>query len=117
MKFPVRLATVAVLAVIALAGCSTIDSVFNPSPNVVATLEASLAAADQVALQYVSLPSCATASHPKLCRDPLITKNIGKAAQVAYTAVKAAEANETASTVQAAQNTISAYQSITGALQ
>lgn len=117
MKFPVRLATVAVLAALALAGCSTIDSILSPNPNVVATMEASLAAADNIALQYVSLPSCATASHPKICRDPAITKNIGTAAQAAYTAVKAAEANETAGTVASAQNAITAYQAITNALQ
>lgn len=117
MKFPVRLTVLAACVALALTGCAAIDSVLTPSPNVVATLEASLAAADQIALQYVSLPSCATASHPKICRDPAITKNIGKAAQSAYTAIKAAEANETASTVQAAQNAITAYQSITNALQ
>lgn len=117
MKFPIRLLTVATIALIALTGCSTVDAIFTPSPNVVATLEASLAAADNIALQYVSLPSCATTSHPKICRDPAITKNIGSAAKAAYTTVKAAEANETSSTVAAAQNAIAAYQAITNALQ
>lgn len=108
----------AFLALISLlAGCSTISSILSPSPNVVATLEATLAAADEGALQYVLLPSCGAASHPKICHDPLIVKNIDKARLTAYTAVKAAEANETASTVQAAQNAVNVYQTITNALQ
>lgn len=113
MKRPLLL----VGALIALAGCSTIDSFLTPSPNVVATMEATLAAADEAALQYVLLPSCASASHPKLCRDPVITKNIDKARMAAYTAVKAAEANETADAVTAAENAVSAYQVITNAIQ
>lgn len=105
------------LAMLGLSGCSTIDSIFTPSPNIVATLEATLAAADNAALSYVQLPSCKAPSAPKICRDPMITANIGKAALVAHTAVKAAEANETASSVQAAQNLVTAYQNIVDALQ
>lgn len=104
-------------ALLVLSGCSTIDAIFNPSPNVVATMEATLAAADNAALAYVSLPSCKSASAPKICRDPQITVNIGKAAIAAYTAVKAAESNETASTVQSAQNAVNVYQAIVSALQ
>lgn len=107
----------ALFLILACTGCSALDAVFTPSPNVVATMEATLAAADQAALQYVLLPSCASASHPKICRDPAITKNIDKARTAAYTAVKTAEQNETASTVQAANNLVSAYQNITNALQ
>lgn len=106
-----------VVALLGLSGCSAIDSIFNPSPNVVATMEATLAAADNAALGYVNLTSCKAVPAQKVCRDPTITVNIGKAALSAHTAVKAAEANETASNVQAAQNLVTAYQAIVGALQ
>jgi hypothetical protein len=42
-----------ILAILCLTGCSTIDAIFTPSPNVVATMEATLAAADNAALGYV----------------------------------------------------------------
>lgn len=117
MKFPIRLSVLAACVVLALAGCSTLESVFSPSPNVVATMEASLAAADNAALIYIMLPSCKAANPAKICRDPTVTANIGKAAQAAYVAIKAAEANETASTVAAAQNAITAYQAIVTSVQ
>lgn len=105
--------------VIALSGCSYIDSVFNPSPNIVAGLESSLAAADSAALAYVTLPKCGSnaANGSVICSNTAVVKNIGIAAEVAYTAVKAAEANETSDTVQAAENAINAYQTIVSALK
>lgn len=104
-------------AILLLTGCSTIDAILSPSPNVVATMEATLAAADNAALGYVNLTSCKSPSAPKICRDPTITVNIGKAALAAHTAVKTAEANETASNVVAAQNLVTSYQNIVSALQ
>lgn len=97
-----------------LMGCSYLDSILQPSPNVVATMEASLAAADNAAMIYVQLPKCGsqTAGGSKICSDPNIVRSIATAAQNAYIAVKAAEANETASTVQAAENLIGALQAI-----
>lgn len=101
-----------------LVGCSTIESLLTPSPNVVATMEASLAAADNAAMIYVQLPKCGSqaAGGSKICSDPNIVKSIASAAQNAYIAVKAAEANETASTIQAAQNLIEALQVIVPAI-
>lgn len=109
----------AVLLMVSLSGCAFVNSVISPNPNVVATLESTLAAADHAALAYVQLPKCGSnaASGSKICSDSAIVKNIGKAASAAYTAVKAAQANETASLVEAAQNAVSAYQTITNSLQ
>lgn len=104
---------------LSLCSCSFIQSVINPNPNIVATLESGLAAADNLAMPYVALPKCGSkaAAGSAICSDAAIVKNIGAAAQAAYTAVKAAEANETASTVTAAQNAVSAYQTIVSSLQ
>lgn len=121
MSIPYRLLAVSICVLIALTGCDTITGAWNaitsPNPNVVATMEAALAAADNAALAYVTLPSCKAPSPAKICRDPTVTKNIGVAAKVAYTAIKAAEANETSSSVQAAQNALAAYQQITASVQ
>lgn len=109
----------AITVLLALTGCSFVDSILTPNPNIVATMEASLAAADSAALAYVTLPKCGSnaAAGSKICSDAAIVKNIGVAASAAFTAVKAAEANETASTVSAAQNAVSAYQTIVNSLQ
>lgn len=105
-------------AILILAGCGTIDSILSPNPNVVATLEASLAAADNIALPYVLLPKCgAVTTAAKVCSDAAIVKNIGKYENAAYAAIKAARANETASTVNAATNALSAYQAVVNSLQ
>lgn len=106
-----------IILAVTLSACSFFQGLVNPSPNIVAALEASLAAADSAAMAYVTLPSCKSQAAPKICRDPTVTANIGKAAQAAFTAVKAAEANETASTVASAQNLVSAYQSIVSSVQ
>lgn len=106
----------ALLLMGALTGCSTIDAVLSPSPNVVATLQASLAAADQAAARYVSLPSCAQPSKPLICRDAVVYAGIKKYHAAALAAVNAARANESADNVQAAQNALDAYTSITSTL-
>ena len=98
-----------------LAACSAISSILNPNPNVVAGLESTLAAADSAALVYVNLPTCGN-SGSLACSQPAIIASIGKAAAAAFTAVKAAEANETSDNVTAAQNAVTAYQTIISAL-
>lgn len=117
MRYP-NIISIAILA-FTLTGCTFFQNVLSPSPNIVATMESSLAAADTAALAYVSLPKCgsAAANSSKVCSDAGIVKNIGSAAKAAYVTVKAAEANETSSTVQAAQNAVNAYQTIVSALQ
>lgn len=116
MKYP--LCALVILS-LALAGCSFFNNIMAPSPNIVATLESSLAAADTAALPYVLLPKCgsAAANGSKVCSDASIVKNIGIYAKAAHDTIKAAEANETASTLTAAQNALGAYQTIVSALQ
>lgn len=105
--------------ILALSGCTFFQNILTPSPNVVATMESSLAAADTAALAYVMLPKCgsAAAAGSKICSDASIVKNISTFASAAYVAVKAAEANETATTLQSAENAVNAYQTIVSALQ
>lgn len=114
MKFAVL-----IIALFALCACSFLQSIVNPNPNIVATLETTLAAVDNAALAYVSLPKCGSiaANGSAICSDATVVKNIGIAAQGAYTAIKAAEANETSSTLDAAQNALAAYQTIVSSLQ
>lgn len=105
-----------------LVSCSTIESILAPNPNVVATMESSLAVADTAALAYVQLPKCgssiaAASKTPNICSSSSIVANIDVARKTAYMAVKAAEANETADTVQSAQNALNAFQAITQAVQ
>ena len=94
-------------------------SYFSASPNVVATMEASLAAADSGALAYVQLPTCGTVTGTaaKICSDPAIVANIGVAAKAAYQAVKACEDSENSETIAAAQQAIASFQTIVSALQ
>lgn len=103
----------------ALTGCSTIESVLSPSPNVVATLQASLAAADSAALGYVQLPACGTsvAAGSSFCSDKTVVAKIKIYSDTAYTAVMAARANEGADTITAAQNAVSAFQTVVSALK
>ena len=113
MKNIIRVWAIVGILTLALPACSTIESILAPNPNVVATMQATLAAADQAAARYVSLPSCAQPSKPLVCRDAKVYANIKKYHAAALAAVNAARANETAGNVQAAQNALDAYTSIT----
>ena len=95
-------------AFVMLSGCSYIEAFTNPSPNVVATLQASLAAAETGAMQYVNLPLCGTITGKlsSICSEKPIIEKIGKADMIAYKAVMAARANVTTETVADAQNAI-----------
>lgn len=99
-----------------LSSCGTLESILAPNPNVVATMQATLAAADQAAARYVSLPSCAQPSKPLICRDKKVNDNIKKYHAAALAAINAARANESAGNVEAAQNALNAYTSITDSL-
>lgn len=72
-------------AVLLLAGCGT-----SPK-NVVAGLEEGLAAADRLAIEYVSLPACETAPKP-FCSETSAVQNIEVAKNVAKSTVLEAEA-------------------------
>lgn len=103
---------------LALSGCSTIESVLAPSPNIVATLQATLAAADQAAAVYIALPPCGypAASGALLCSTDAMVNGIDTGRAAALVAIQAARANETASTVTAAENAVDAYQAVVNAL-
>jgi hypothetical protein len=75
--------------VIALAGCS------QPNQQAsVGALESALTAADILALQYTTQPTCPRSA--PLCADPAIKLRIKAAAQTAYDSVKAAETEASA---------------------
>lgn len=103
----------------ALAGCTWIAAVLQPNPNIVATLEASLATAASTAVSYEHLAACGSqaANGSKFCSDKNIVKQIHTAIGAAAVAVAAARANETASTITAAQNAISAVNQIVNIVQ
>lgn len=115
--FPMRKILILTSALIAITGCSAIDSIMSPNPNIVATLESTLAAADTAAMAYMTLPRCGsvTATNspmPTLCSDSGVATTINTARAAAFTAVKAAEANETADTVTSAENAVMAFQAL-----
>ena len=77
----------------------------------VAAIEASLTAADTMAIAYINLPLCGPKA-PTLCSQKTIISNIVKASDSAYTAVKAAEASLSTTDITAAQNAVAALQQI-----
>lgn len=92
-----------------LAGCSSANQ-----KSSVAALESGLTAADILALQYADKPLC-TGSNGPVCADPAIKAEIKKAAGIAYTAVKTAEASAAAGNavdVTAVAVSVAAYQQI-----
>lgn len=105
----------ALIAIISLAGCSSIESIYTDVPKGVATAQASLAAAEHTALIYTALPVCGKTS-ATLCRDPVITAKIGVADNVAFNAVEAAYKAETQDTLNAALTAVNALNSLTDAL-
>lgn len=92
--------TSAIFAVIVLApmawwltGCADRGGATSTVNDVYAAAVA-LTAADNVALQYVTLPLCGP-THPKpVCSEAAVSTQIKSAAQKAHDAVKAAEAAE-----------------------
>lgn len=102
------------LAGLLLTGCSFIQAVVNPSPNIVSSLEATLAAANNAAVAYLTLPRCGSqaAVGALACSDADVAKKLVNYSGAATIAIEAAKANETADLVTAAQNAVSAYQGI-----
>jgi uncharacterized protein YcfL len=76
----------AAIASIALAACSS-----TQQSQTVAGAEVALTAAEAAAFQYVTLPVC-PASNGTLCSNPAISAQIKAADNVAFAAVKSAEA-------------------------
>lgn len=107
---------IALIALLTLSGCETVQEIFPDVPKQVAVLEASLAAADHTALIYVTLPVCGKTT-AVLCRTPDITVKMGAAEQAAYVAVNAARQAETQDSVTAASTAVGALKSMTDSLQ
>lgn len=105
----------ALIALLLLAGCSTVSDIFQDYPKQVAILEASLTTAEHTALIYVSLPVCGK-TRALACRTPAITAKIGAFDEAAYTAVQAARVAETQTSIEAANTAITALRSITDTL-
>lgn len=113
------------IALITLSGCAAWDAVtsaaqniVSPNPNLVATLQATLAAAENAAKGYVDLAPCGTkaANGSSFCSQDSIVQQIQTYNNAAVIAVNAARANENATTITAAQNAVNAYQNIVQSL-
>lgn len=117
MKFPIRLATVATLALIALAGCSTISDMFPSVQNKVAALESAYTSAAALEMAYLDprVPYC-TGTGVKLCKTRSTVTQLTAADNAAYLAIKAARAAEDDTTYGAALAAINTFQAVTNGL-
>jgi hypothetical protein len=98
---------------LALGACSGAGS--NPAADF-AALEVRLAAAEDVAIDYVRLPPCAASNGP-LCSDSAVVARIRIADMRAYTLVKAAEQTvDNPAALSAAQAAVTALTDITASL-
>lgn len=106
-------------ALLLLAGCATGSSAGTTTPTAKATvlgLEAGLTVADNLALNYVSLPAC-TGSNGPLCSNPTVVAQIKAADNAAYGAVTAAQAAVDADATGTAATTVAAVSAAATALQ
>jgi len=92
--------------IVVLAGCAT-----STQTTTVSGLEVALTAADQLALQYVTLPLC-TSGGPALCSQATVSAQIKAASLAAYTAVKAAEKSGASADLTAAQDALTALSAL-----
>lgn len=117
MKFPIRLATVAVLAVIALTGCSTISDMFPSVNNKVAALESTYTGAAAFEMAYLDprVPYC-TGTGVKICKTRAGVSSLTAADNAAYLAIKSARAVEDETTYEAALAAVNTFQALTNDL-
>ena len=102
----------ALILTLLLGGCATGGS--GPTPRaVVASLQASLTAADGVALQYVRLPRCPAKT---VCSDPVVVASIKAQAQAARDNLVAAQDAATADPAGASTATQAAITSARAAM-
>lgn len=100
------------LGLAAVAFITQAGSCATSSPSqAIAASEVALTAADQLALQYVTLPLCGPTA-PKLCSQASISVQIKAQAQNAYNAIQAAKANPTSATAAAAAAAVSLLQGL-----
>ena len=96
---------IAALAGLALSGCSSTSS--GGTQTTVYAAATALTAADDAAIQYVTLPLCGPTHPAPLCSDAATTTKIKAYAQQAHDAVKAAEAGGDSASLAAANAAIS----------
>lgn len=101
---------------LAIAGCLAFflqgGSCATSSPvQAIAASEVALTAADQLALQYVTLPLCKSGG-PALCSQASISAQIKAQAQNAYNAIQAAKQNPTSASAAAAAAAVSLLQGL-----
>ena len=97
--------------------CSTITTT-SVSPAQIAALETALTVADQLALQYTSLPACPTAA--PVCAQPALKTQIKADAQAAFNAVqnlKTVSAAGLPAAYALAETALTTYQAIIPAAQ
>lgn len=102
----------AALAGLAVSGCTSAGGATNAQNDVYAAAVA-LTAADNVALQYVTLPLCGPTHAKPLCSEAAVSAKIKAAAQTAHDAVKAAEKSGNAGSLAAARAAIAALINVT----
>lgn len=85
------------LPIVAMAALTACSSATKSSDAY--ALASALTAADRVALGYMTLPTCTGAT--PVCSDPAVKQKIKVQAQIAYDAVKQAEAGDSAAVVAA----------------
>lgn len=76
-----------------VSGCTNTGGAANSQNDVYAAAVA-LTAADNVALQYVTMPLCGPTHAKPLCSEAAVSAKIKTAAQTAHDAVKAAEGGQ-----------------------
>lgn len=106
---------IVLITVLALAGCSSIESIYTDVPKEVAELQVALATAETGADAYINLPKCGSTS-ASLCHSPSVVLQIDADKTAAVTAVNAARVAETQDMVDAAQTAVTAYQNVVNAL-
>lgn len=99
-------------AAFTLVSCSTIEEMYTDVPKSVAVAQATLITAEHAAADYAKLDVCGkTKAH--ICRNPVVTAQIGALDATAYTAVDTAYKMETQDALNAALTALGALTSVT----
>lgn len=97
------------VSALVLAACGTTGTTSGNTQQSIAALGVALTAADNTAINYVTLPLCQPATPSgTLCSQAAVSEQIKSAASAAHAAYKAAEASGAATDYNAAQAALSA---------
>lgn len=96
------------VSALALTACGTTGTTSGNTQQSIAALGVALTAADNTAINYVTLPLCTVPPSGELCSQVSISIQIKSAAATARAAYKAAEASGAATDYNAAQAALSA---------